>query len=87
MPKNTQANGEEIKEEPVTTQDLWNILGDNIRRLREGETTPAVANAVVHSGATMLRIIKLQMDYDRATGKTPDIAALFLNANASDDPD
>lgn len=62
---------------PRTAQDLLDVMGENIRRLRDGEATPAVANAIVNSSAAMLRIVKLQMDYAKMTGATPSIPLLL----------
>ena len=62
---------------PKTAQDLMDVMGENIQRLRDGEATPAVANAIVNSAASMLRIVKLQMEYAKMTGKTPEIPMLL----------
>jgi hypothetical protein len=68
---------------PATAQDLLDVLGENIQRLRAGEATPAVANAIVNSSAAMLRIVKLQMDYAKMTGHTPDIPLLLTNGKGT----
>ena len=62
---------------PSTAQDLLDVMGENIQRLRDGEATPAVANAIVNSSAAMLRIVKLQMEYAKMTGRTPEIPLLL----------
>jgi hypothetical protein len=62
---------------PKTAGDLMDVLGENIQRLRDGEATPAIANAIVNSSAAMLRIVKLQMEYAKITGKTPSIPMLL----------
>ena len=62
---------------PSTAADLMEVMGENIRRLRDGEATPAVANAIVNSSAAMLRIVKLQMEYAKMTGATPTIPMLL----------
>ena len=64
---------------PANAGDLLDVLSENIQRLRDGEATPAVANAIVNSSAAMLRIVKLQMDYAKMTGKTPEIPLLLTN--------
>jgi hypothetical protein len=53
------------------------VLGENIQRLRDGEASPAVANAIVNSAGSMLRVVKLQMEYAKMTGKTPNIPMLL----------
>jgi hypothetical protein len=68
------------KTKPATAGDLLDVLGENIQRLRDGEATPAVANAIVNSSAAMLRIVKLQMDYAKMTGRTPEIPMLLTSA-------
>lgn len=67
------------KPNPATAGDLLDVLGENIQRLRDGEATPAVANAIVNSSAAMLRIVKLQMDYAKMTGRTPEIPMLLTS--------
>lgn len=62
---------------PTTADDLLRVMGENIAALRAGTTTPAVANAVVNSSATMLRIVKLQLEYAKATNRTPSIPLLL----------
>jgi len=64
---------------PRTAQDLMDVMGENIQRLRDGEASPAVANAIVNSSAAMLRIVKLQMEYAKMTGKTPEIPMLLTS--------
>jgi len=62
---------------PKTAADLIDVMAENIQRLRDGEASPAVANAIVNSSAAMLRIVKLQMEYAKMTGRTPAIPMLL----------
>lgn len=71
--------GNATSKAPVTAQDLLEVMGENIQRLRDGEATPAVANAIVNSSAAMLRIVKLQMEYAKMTGRTPSIPLLLTS--------
>lgn len=66
-----------VQKAPETMGDFQRILSEQIVRVVEGETTPANANAVVNLTATYLRTIKMQMDYAKATGKTPNIPLLL----------
>jgi hypothetical protein len=66
-----------------TLAELQAILSDQIDRIANDETTPAKVNAVVNATATILRTVKLQMDYYRQIGKTPSIP-LLLTAETSD---
>lgn len=68
-----------VESAPITANDLLEVMGENIMRLRSGEASPAVANAIVNSSAAMLRIVKLQMDYAKMTGQMPDIPLLLTN--------
>ncbi len=69
---------------PVSASDLLEVLGENIQRLRDGEASPALANAIVNSSAAMLRIVKLQMEYAKMTGKTPEIPLLLVAERGPD---
>ena len=69
---------------PSTAGDLMEVMGENIRRLRDGEATPAVANAIVNSSAAMLRIVKLQMEYAKMTGATPTIPMLLTDGSSQE---
>lgn len=69
-----------MSQKPASAADLLEVLGENIQRLRSGESTPAVANAIVNSSAAMLRIVKLQMEYAKMTGKTPEIPMLLTSS-------
>lgn len=66
---------------PKTANDLLDVLSENIQRLRSGEATPAVANAIVNSSGAMLRIVKLQMEYAKLTNRTPEIPLLLTKGD------
>lgn len=69
---------------PVNAQDLMETLAENIRRVVDGEITPASANAVVNSSAALLRVVKMQMDYAKATNATPHIPMLLTSGNGKE---
>jgi hypothetical protein len=73
--------GEQKSKAPTTAQDLLDVMGENIQRLRDGDATPAVANAIVNSSAAMLRIVKLQMEYAKMTNATPTIPLLLTKGD------
>ena len=58
----------------------------SIDRPDNGETTPPVANAIVNSSSAMLRIVKLQMDYAKMIGATPDIPMLLTVGEETEAP-
>jgi hypothetical protein len=69
--------------EPLTIDALRAIMSDEIRRLRDGETTAASANAVSNAAGKILSTVKLEMEYARLTGRKPLIAML----DAGTDPE
>jgi hypothetical protein len=60
--------------------DLQSILSDQIDKVISGDSTPATANAVVNATSVILRSVKLQMDYYRQIGKTPEIPLLLADS-------
>lgn len=56
--------------------NLREILMEDIHKLRAGETTAANVNAVVNAVGKILTTVKMQMDYARLTGATPQIPLL-----------
>lgn len=62
--------------ESLSLTELRSILADNIKRVQGGEVNPAVANATTNAVGTILRSVKLEMEYYRMTGKTPSIPLL-----------
>lgn len=49
------------------------ILAEEIQKLREGLTTAANVNAIVNASGKILSSVKMEIEYDRLTGKTPHI--------------
>lgn len=56
--------------------EIQATLWEQVIKLREGETTPANANAVSNAVGKMFTGVKLQMEYYRLTGATPVIPFL-----------
>ncbi len=69
------------KKQPTTMAYLQDKLRDTLDLLAEGGTTPANANAVVNVTAAYLRTVKMQMDYAKQTGKTPNIPLLVTDGS------
>jgi C4-dicarboxylate-specific signal transduction histidine kinase len=57
--------------------ELQAILSDQIDKIASDETTPAKVNAVVNATATILRTVKMQMDYHKMIGRNPEIPLLM----------
>lgn len=60
-----------------TLAELQEILSEQIDRVTRDETTPAKVNAVVNATGTILRTVKMQMDYHKQIGRTPVIPLLM----------
>ena len=56
--------------------DMNALLWENALGLRSQELTPAVANATATTVGTILRGVKLQMEYDRLNNRQPTIPLL-----------
>jgi hypothetical protein len=72
-----------IKMETMTLEEMLGFLSENIRRVRDGETTPANANAITNASGKILAVVKLQMEYQRLTGRQMNIP--LLAAGEKDD--
>lgn len=57
----------------VNIDDIRRILGEEIEKLRNGDTTAANVNAVTNATGKILSTIKLEMEYCKLVGKTPTI--------------
>lgn len=72
----------------LTIAELRSTISSTIRRLEAGETTAAVANGIANLGGKLLNTYKLQIEYARILGRTPEIAALMpVSAGAPDQPE
>lgn len=61
----------------LSIDELRQTISSTIRRLEAGETTAAVANGIANLGGKLLGTYKLQMEYAKLLGKTPNIDALL----------
>lgn len=66
----------------LTLNEIRGILSQNMLQLREKETTPSVSNAMVNAAGKILSSIKLEMEYAKALGRTPNIP--IFNERAED---
>lgn len=64
------------KIEAFNLAELRSVLSDNIRSVQSAEVAPASANAITTAVGTFLRSVKLEMEYYRMIGKTPNIPLL-----------
>ena len=59
-----------------TVNDLRTMLVSEMERVRKGESTPAALNALVNGCGKVFSSIKLEIEYNKAVGKTPFIPML-----------
>lgn len=57
--------------------DVRIILADGVRDLRSGTSSPASVNALSNATGKILSSVKLEMEYFKAIGKTPNIDMVF----------
>ena len=58
------------------TRQMRIILWETIEGIRSGKSSPAAANAISNASGKWLGTIKLDLEYQKLIGKTPNIAAL-----------
>lgn len=63
-----------------TVNDLRVILAEEIEKIRSGQTTAANVNAIVNATGKILTTVKMEIEYNKLIGKTPNID--FINAPA-----
>lgn len=56
-----------------TVNDMRLILADEIQKIRDGKTTAANVNAIVNASGKILTTIKMEIEYNKLIGKTPNI--------------
>jgi hypothetical protein len=66
----------------LTLSDLRAILSEEIDKVRSGRATAASVNAITNASGKILSSIKLELDYHKMIGKTPNIPALLSSAEA-----
>jgi len=67
-----------------TIDELRVVLSDSIRDLRSSESTAANVNAISNATGKILSSLKLQMEYYRLIGKTPEMPILLAASESKD---
>lgn len=70
-------------DEEMTISDIRIAMARGFRLSQAGEISPAIANAGVNQVGMILRTVKMQMDYYRLIGKTPNIPLLLTEAESA----
>lgn len=60
----------------MTINDIRGVLAEEINAIRAGNSSPAKLNAIVNATGKILASVRLEMDYIKAVGKTPNISML-----------
>lgn len=60
-----------------TVEELREFLSAQMEAVRAGSSTPAAANAGANLAGKMLSSVKMELEYNKMAGATPDIK--FLN--------
>jgi hypothetical protein len=61
----------------LSLSDLRSILSEQIEKIRTGQATAASVNAISNASGKILSSIKLELEYHKMIGKTPNIPALL----------
>jgi len=62
-----------MTDKKMNIDSLRGILAEEIQKLRDGQTNAANVNAVTNATGKILSTVKLEMEYCKLVGKTPDI--------------
>lgn len=57
-------------------EDLRAFLTEELQRVSGGDITPAVANASANLAGKVLSSVKMELEYNKMTGASPNIAFL-----------
>jgi hypothetical protein len=69
----------------LSLSDLRSILSEQIEKIRTGQATAASVNAISNASGKILSSIKLELEYHKMIGKTPNIPALLTAAPEPED--
>ena len=65
-----------VTETQMTMGDVRDVLSQTIRGLQQKDMTAGNANAICNVVGKLLSSVKLELEYQRLTGQTPNIAML-----------
>jgi hypothetical protein len=67
------------KATPITTlslEEIRSVMSEQIRRLQDGETSAATANAISNSVGKILSTVKIELEWAKLTGRKARIPML-----------
>lgn len=68
--------------EQLNMEELRGVLVEEIHKIRDGNATAANVQAITNAVGKILSTIKLEMEYCRLVGRTPNIPLLTAPASA-----
>ena len=66
----------------MSLDEIRAVLADEIRKIRDGETTAANVNAISNATGKILSTVKIEMEYAKLLGHTPHIPILMRDEDA-----
>lgn len=63
-------------------EELRDFLSNELERVSSGDTTPAAANASANLAGKILSSVKMELEYNKMAGATPNIGFLKGLANS-----
>lgn len=60
----------------TNVEELRNFMADELERLRNKDSTPASANAAANIAGKMMQSVKMELEYNKMVGATPNIGFL-----------
>ncbi len=61
----------------MTLNEIRAVLADEIKKIRDGNTTAANVNAISNATGKILSTVKIEMEYAKLLGRTPNIPLLL----------
>lgn len=59
--------------------DIMNAISEELQKLREGNSSPAQANAAANLTGKYLSVVKMKLEYNKMRGKQQNPVAFFLD--------
>lgn len=68
----------------MTMSDIRTVLSEQIELIRKGKSTASNCNAISNAAGKFMGTIKLELEYHKLIGKTPNIGAMLTDGNSTD---
>lgn len=67
----------------LTLNELRTILSEQIEKIRAGQATAASVNAISNATGKILSSVKLELEYHKMVGKTPNMPGLLSSSDVT----